>query len=137
MTDVLVGLPEKVNKIIVKAGGHHAGNLLYTGQYSFNYVDDAYPVSLTMPYKAEPYNGVGLHPVFTQILPEGYLRRYTSEKLRRYVDVNDLYFLALIGDKGIGHMSYSSDIDLPAPEPIGVDDILHWSGQDKLFPQLL
>ena len=137
MTNVLAGLPQKINKVIVKAGGYHAGNLLHTGHYSFNYVDDAHLVSLTMPYKTEPYNRGVLHPAFTQSLPEGYLRRYISQKLRRYADVDDLYLLALMGDKGIGHLSYGSAIDLPAPEPIGVDDILHWSGQDKLFPQLL
>ena len=136
-TDVLSRLPEKVKKVKVKAGNYHAGNLSHTGHYSFNYVDDEHLVSLTMPYKNETYNYGALHPVFTQSLPEGYLRKYISEKLRRYADVDDLYLLALMGDKGIGHLSYDSAIKLPPPEPIDVDDILHWDGNDKLFPQLL
>lgn len=94
-------------------------------------------VSLTMPNQPDPYNRGALHPVFTQNLPEGYLRRYISEKLRRHAEIDDMYLLALMGTKGIGHLSYDAGIQLPAAEPVAIEDILHWSGREKLFPQLL
>ncbi|MDU0352518.1 HipA N-terminal domain-containing protein [Paraglaciecola aquimarina] len=106
MTDIFAGLPEKISKINVEAGGQQTGILRQTGHFSFMYSDDTRPVSLTMPYKDEPYNHGALHPVFTQSLPEGYLRRYIHEKLIRYAHVDDLYLLALMGDKGIGHLGY-------------------------------
>ena len=137
MVDLLSTLPEQVNKVKVKTGHHYAGNLSQKGHFSFSYLDDTYPVSLTMPYKAEPYNYGALHPVFTQSLPEGYLRCYIFEKLRRYANIDDMYLLALMGEKGIGHLAYESGIQLPPPDAIALDDILHWRGEERLFPQLL
>jgi serine/threonine-protein kinase HipA len=137
MTNLLSELPDKISKIIVDAGGQQSGILRQRGHFSFLYTDENHPVSLTMPYSHDPYNYGALHPVFTQSLPEGYLRRYIHEKLRRYADVDDLYLLALMGGKGIGHLAYKSDINLPTLPPINLSEILHWSGKDKLFPQLL
>ena len=136
-TDKLTGLPEQIKRITVNAAGQQAGLLTHSSFFSFLCSQDAMAVSLTMPNNPAPYNRGALHPVFTQNLPEGYLRRYILEKLRRYADVDDMYLLALMGAKGIGHLSYDAGIQLPLAEPIAIGDILHWSGKEKLFPQLL
>lgn len=133
----LSGLPEKVRRLQVNIAGTPTGVLNRAAQFTFTYNQENWDVSLTMPYKPEPYSYGTLHPIFTQNLPEGYLRRYISEKLMRYANVDDMYLLALMGEKGIGHLSYDGGIELPEPDPIAIDDILHWNGKDRLFPQLL
>ncbi|OFC70095.1 type II toxin-antitoxin system HipA family toxin [Alteromonas confluentis] len=133
----LASLPELVRRLQVKVGGTPAGVLNRAAQYTFTYKKEKRDVSLTMPYRPEPYSHGALHPIFTQNLPEGYLRRYISEKLMRYANVDDMYLLALMGEKGIGYLSYDAGITLPEPEHIAIDDILHWSGKEKLFPRLL
>ena len=109
-TNKLTGLPEQIKRITVNAAGQQAGLLTHSSYFSFLYSQDTMAVSLTMPNNPAPYNRGALHPVFTQNLPEGYLRRYISEKLRRYAEVDDMYLLALMGSKGIGHLSYDAGI---------------------------
>lgn len=43
---------------------------------------DAQPISVTLPLRAEPYESVGLHPFFENLLPEGWLFDVTSKKLK-------------------------------------------------------
>lgn len=136
-SSILAGLPEQVRQLQIDINRKPIGVLNKAAQFSFTYHHESHDVSLTMPYKPESYVSGALHPVFTQNLPEGYLRRYISEKLARYARVDDLYFLALTGEKGIGYLSYDAGIELPEPEPISVNDIVHWSGKESLFPQLL
>jgi len=134
---ILAELPEQVRQLKVNVAGQSSGILNRTAQFHYTYTREDLPVSLTMPYQPEPYTRGALHPIFTQNLPEGYLRRYISEKLIRYANVDDMYLLALMGGKGIGHLSYDAGIALPEPDPIAIDDILHWDSKDRLFPQLL
>lgn len=44
--------------------------------------DDAQPVSLTLPLRAEPYECSGLHPFFENLLPEGWLLNIAVRKLK-------------------------------------------------------
>lgn len=134
---VLAELPQQVRQLEVSINNKAIGKLNRTSQFSFTYQREGQDVSLTMPYKPESYLYGSLHPIFTQNLPEGYLRRYISEKLIRYAKVDDFYLLALIGKKGIGHLGYQAGFELPEPEPTSIEDILHWSGTASLFPQLL
>ena len=98
-------LPNKISHIQVQAFGRGSGELTQPGHFSYQYTSQN-PVSLTMKYQQAPYNHGALHPIFSQNLPEGYVRRYISEKLRRHANINDMYLLALQLDKGIGHLSY-------------------------------
>ncbi len=134
----LQALPDKIQKLQVLVAGHEAGTLAKLSHYSFRYTRENYPVSLTMPIRDEPYNSGATHPVFSQNLPEGFLRHYIYERLQRYAAVDDLYLLALMGDKGIGHLSYHAE-QMPQnhSQPVALNDILHWSEPSKLFPQLL
>jgi len=99
----MIELPNKISHIQVKAFDKESGELTQPGHFSYQYTSQS-PVSLTMKPQEEPYNHGTLHPIFSQNLPEGYVRRYISEKLRRHVNVNDMYLLALQLDKGIGDL---------------------------------
>lgn len=44
--------------------------------------DDALPISLTLPLRAEPYISRGLHPFFENLLPEGWLLEISTAKLK-------------------------------------------------------
>lgn len=129
-------LPPSVKHINISAFGSHAGELSQPAQYTFQYAQPN-PVSVTMNYRTEVFNYGELHLIFSQNLPEGYVRRYISEKLRRHANVNDMYLLALQLDKGIGHLSYESKIKQTTVEQISLNDILTWQSKDNLFQQLL
>ncbi len=129
-------LPNKISQIQVQAFGRESGELTQPGHFAYQYTSQN-PVSLTMKYQQEPYNHGALHPIFSQNLPEGYVRRYISEKLRRHANINDMYLLALQLDKGIGHLSYSSEIKKTDIGQLSLNEILNWQGKENLFHQLL
>jgi len=69
--------------------GRHAGMLHETGttvtfRYEANWLADptAVPISLTLPLRIEPYDSVGLHPFFENLLPEGWLLELATKKLK-------------------------------------------------------
>lgn len=134
-------LPERINEITVAAFGRTVGSLVNnTGHYEFSYLDRAtHDVSLRMPRATQVSWKYGeVHPVFLQHLPEGFLRKYISEKLERHAKVNDMYFLALQGDKGIGNLGFSSpEMPIFQPESTSLDEILNWDSKENLFPLLL
>jgi serine/threonine-protein kinase HipA len=130
-------LPPVIKRLNVLGLNQPLGLLTHGNIHSFLYDEGAFPVSLTMDVRLDPYNSGSLHPIFTQNLPEGYVRRYICEKLMRYGKVNDMYLLALQGDDGIGVLQYDAGIKLPEPEYITLNDILDWDQTTPLFPQLL
>ena len=132
MTD----LPNKINWIAISAFDEDSGVLTQPAQFVFTYSQDN-PISLTMKYQTTPINHGVLHPAFSQNLPEGYVRHYINEKLRRYANVNDMYLLALQFDKAVGHLSFKSNIEKQQTEKISLNDILKWRGKTKLFNLLL
>lgn len=129
-------LPHKISHIQVKAFGKESGELTQPGHVAYQYTNQN-PVSLTMKPQEAPYNHGALHPIFSQNLPEGYVRRYISEKLRRHVNVNDMYLLALQQNKGIGHLSYASKIEKTDVGQLSLNEILNWKGKENLFHKLL
>lgn len=113
------------------------GMLTHGSYYSFQYSQQKIPVSLTMKVRTDAYHHGAVHPVFSQNLPEGFVRRYISEKLARYGKINDMYFLALQGANGIGALDFDAGYSLPEVEQVTLKDILSWQSAEKLFPQLL
>ena len=105
--------------------------------HSFQYTQQVFPISLMMKCRDDAYNSEAIHPIFSQNLPEGFIRRYISEKLARYGKINDMYFLALQGANGIGALNFNAGVSLPSVEQITLNDILSWQSREKLFPQLL
>ena len=131
-----LALPTGIKSIQVESFGENAGVLEQPAQYQFQYQQDN-PVSLTMAVRDSAYQHGCLHPIFAQNLPEGFIRHYLYERLQRHANVNDLYLLALQGNKGIGHLAYRSDMPAPEHEQLSLDDIIHWQGKETIFPQLL
>ena len=113
------------------------GILTHGSHHSFQYTQQELPVSLTMKLRDDAYNHGAIHPIFSQNLPEGFIRRYISERLARYGKINDMYFLALQGASGIGALDFDAGLRLPDVEQITLTDILSWKSKEKLFPQLL
>ncbi|WP_404420097.1 type II toxin-antitoxin system HipA family toxin [Marinospirillum sp.] len=96
------------------------------------------PVSLTMTRPTlDGYSSGALHPIFSQNLPEGFNRRFISERLARYARVDDMYLLALQGEKGVGMLAYDPGFELPEAGSASLNEILNYQGQEPLFPQLL
>jgi serine/threonine-protein kinase HipA len=60
--------------------------------------DDAVPVSLTLPLRAEPYDAQGLHPFFENLLPEGWLLEVSAKRLKIAKDDAFGMLLATCGD---------------------------------------
>lgn len=133
-------LPTAVKQLSVKmncGNKTQLGMLTHGSHYAFQYTQQETPISLTMKLRNDAYNHGSVHPIFSQNLPEGYIRRYISDKLSRYGKINDMYFLALQGANGIGALDFDAELNLPHIDQISLNDILSWEGEEKLFPQLL
>ncbi|NNG77388.1 MULTISPECIES: type II toxin-antitoxin system HipA family toxin [Acinetobacter] len=131
-------LPAKITNITVCANQEESGVLTYGSVHHYQPTQDKRYVSLTMTKKGmDGYSSGSLHPIFSQNLPEGFNRRFIAEKLARYAKVNDMYLLALQGELGIGMLSYKSELNLPEVESLTLNEILSYSSNRPLFPQLL
>lgn len=130
--------PTNIKSINVNAFGSLSGTLTHTAHHSFQYVNENVPpVSLSMRPRTDPWNHGVLHPVFTQNLPEGYVRHYIAERLQRSAVVNDMYLLAIQGSRGIGNLDYHSELDLPATDQLSLSEILQWDSEESLFSTLI
>jgi len=130
--------PNRFNQLVVTNYGKTSGQLNHNSQYVFSYDHDASdPVSLTMPFRPESFNRGTLHPIFEMNLPEGFLRKFISERMMRYTKVNDMLFLALQGDKAIGSVGFDSGMDLPSSEVISINDLLVSQPGESVFNYLL
>jgi len=136
-----LNLPSSIEQLSVQfhQGGSaiELGILTHGARHSFQYTQQETSISLTMKNRMDAYNYGAIHPIFSQNLPEGFIRRYISEKLARYGKINDMYFLALQGSNGIGALDFDADLRLPTVEQVSLSDILSWQSKEKLFPQLL
>lgn len=136
-----LNLPSSIEQLAVQYNQSgqaiELGLLTHGGHHSFQYTQKKRSISLTMKCRDDAYNHGAIHPIFSQNLPEGFIRRYISEKLARYGKINDMYFLALQGANGIGALDFDAGVRLPLVEQITLNDILSWQSKDKLFPQLL
>lgn len=65
-------------------------------------------ISVTMPPSLPSYRHDGLHPIFAQNLPEGYLGDVIRKTVSKLYGSDDLTLLACIGPSQIGNLSYSS-----------------------------
>lgn len=139
MTDLK--LPSSIEQLSVQYNQNgqalELGVLTHGTHHSFQYTQQDLPISLTMKCRGDAYNYGAIHPIFSQNLPEGFIRRYISEKLARYGKINEMYFLALQGANGIGTLDFGAGLHLPDVEQVTLTDILSWQSKEKLFPQLL
>ncbi|GMQ77509.1 MAG: hypothetical protein BMS9Abin01_2868 [Gammaproteobacteria bacterium] len=130
-----------VREINVTTPAGTAGRLIREAQFAFTYVPDAemdHQVSVTMPVRSQSYSRGALFPVFEMNLPEGYVRRYVIEQLRKQIPVDDMLFLALAGDNGIGRLGYPvAGIHHEATPAEDLETILQWIGGAGLFSELV
>ena len=118
-----------------------SGRLSKNANFVFNYhpeAAEANQVSVTMRIRPESYTRGALFPIFEMNLPEGYVRHYVTERLRKLAIVDDLLFLAMSADNGIGRLSYkTAQIESEIYEPLALESILESSHGDELFRELV
>lgn len=99
-----------IRALDITTNGRLAGRLEQSGRadYSFAYRTDqaSSAVSLTMPVRTASYQYAGLHPVFAQNLPEGYLRDVVSRAIAKIHGSGELAMLASLGPYQIGRLGY-------------------------------
>lgn len=131
----------RIKQVEVHTPAGLSGRLHKNARFTFNYRSGATlenQVSITMELRNESYTRGALFPVFEMNLPEGYVRRYVIERLRKNATVDDMMFLALSGDNGIGRLSYKSEIvDDDAIVPITLGSILAADKSNEYFSELV
>jgi len=130
---------KRIRQINIKVAGEEAGLLEKNAQFEFTYHSNAkFPVAAAMPIEKRFYQHGALFPIFEMNIPEGYIRRHITERLRKHIQVDEMLFLALQGSTGIGCIAYETEgieqEDLSAENRA---EILAWDGSDELFKELV
>jgi len=101
---------QQLSGLLTKEGRNH---------HSFTYrnPDQASAVSLTMPVRHRSYEYDGLHPVFSQNLPEGYLKEVIAKTVRKIHGSDSLALLGILGPHQMGRLHYE-----PEGEHLSNDD---------------
>ena len=130
---------QRIGQINIKVSGEVAGLLEKKAQFEFSYHSNAqFPVAAAMPVEERFFQHGALFPIFEMNIPEGYIRHRITEKLRKHIKVDDMLFLALQGNAGIGCVTYEAEgIEREAPGSEELSEILSWQGSDDLFEELL
>ena len=130
---------QRIRQINIKVAGEVAGLLEKNAQFEFTYHSDAqFPVAVAMPLGRRSYQNGALFPIFEMNIPEGYVRHRITEKLRKHIQVDDMLFLALQGNAGIGCITYETEG--VEQEEVGAEnlaEILSWKGSNELFEELV
>jgi serine/threonine-protein kinase HipA len=105
-------------RALVRLDGRQVGTFAETEQGTrFTYdpgwlrQPDAVPISLALPLSPDPYDWPGLHPVFENLLPEGWLLGIATTKLR------------IAPDDGFGLLLAT------CADCVGAVEIVPWSGE--------
>ncbi len=130
---------QRISQVNIKVAGKTAGLLEKKAQFEFTYHSDAqFPVAASMPVEKRFFQHGALFPIFEMNIPEGYIRHRITEKLRKHIKVDDMLFLALQNNTGIGCVTYEAEgierEDLGAEK---LSEILSWQGSDDLFEALV
>lgn len=130
---------QRIASIRIGFGGQPVGVLQKNARFTFSYHADAgQPVSVTMPLDQRVYERGALFPVFEMNIPEGYIRQRITERLRKHIQVDEMLFLALQGNTGIGCLQYAAPgIEADQPQAESLAEILGWQGNEDLFETLL
>ena len=91
-----------------------------------------------MGLRNESYTRGALFPIFEMNLPEGYVRHYVIERLRKVATIDDMLFLALSGNNGIGRLSYKTElVDVETSTAIPLESIIASGNSTALFAELV
>ena len=130
---------QRIRQINIKVSGEVAGVLEKKAQFEFAYHYDApLPVAAAMPLETRFFQSGRLFPIFEMNIPEGFVRYRITEKLRKHIQVDEMLFLALQNNTGIGCITYETDeVQSAEVNAENLADILSWSGDEDLFENLL
>jgi len=99
-----------LRRAAVEVSGQEIGDLFSPGRpeptmfgYRDNVVDEL-AVSVTMPVAESSYSYDGLHPIFAQNLPEGYLGDVIRKHIAKIYGTGDLTVLAALGRHQVGRV---------------------------------
>lgn len=126
---------EKTDKLKVKFHDRLVGSLTHTAdgrqnvfEYDKSWIADGFSISpLELPLKpgafiAKPHPFYGNFGIFEDSLPDGYGRYLLHKALLRKgindADLSSLDRLAIVGDNGMGALTYSPSISLEGEEPV-------------------
>ena len=132
---------ERIHRVRISVPEGDSGTLEKTHRFSFAYDHSAQrgcQVSLTMPVRLPSYSRGAIHPIFEQNLPEGFVRERITERLRKHIRIDEMLFLALQRDYGIGRLQYHSSC-FPAgiAGKENLAEILQWQGKESIFDELV
>ena len=134
-------MSERIEQLRVHVPSGRSGTLEKSHRFTFAYTHSVPPgrqISISMPVRLSSYSRGAVHPIFEQNLPEGYVRERITEQLRKHIRIDEMLFLALQRDYGIGRLSYHSD-RFPSTEikKENLAEILRWQGKESLFEELV
>ncbi len=130
---------QRIRQITIKVAGRVAGLLEKKPQFEFTYHSDARsPVAVSMPIENRFYQDRTLFPIFEMNIPEGFIRHRITERLRKHIQVDEMLFLALQGNAGIGCISYETQgFEQEEVSAENLAEILAWEGSHELFDELV
>ena len=130
---------QRIGQMTIKFAGEVAGLLEKKAQFEFTYHSDARcPVAVSMPIDHRFYQSGALFPIFEMNIPEGFIRHRITERLRKHIQVDEMLFLALQGNAGIGCISYETEgIEQEEVGAENLAEILAWQGNHELFDELV
>lgn len=130
---------QRIRRLNIQVSGEVAGLLEKNARFEFSYHSDGrFPVAAAMPLEKRFYQGGALFPIFEMNIPEGYIRHRITEKLRKHIQVDEMLFLALQGNTGIGCITYEAeDVEQEQVGAENLAEILAWQGDHELFEELL
>lgn len=130
---------QRIGQMTIKVAGEVAGLLEKKTQFEFTYHSDARrPVAVSMPIDNRFYQDGALFPIFEMNIPEGFIRHRITERLRKYIQVDEMLFLALQGNAGIGRISYETQgVEQEEVSAENLAEILAWGGSHELFDELV
>jgi serine/threonine-protein kinase HipA len=130
---------QRIGQITIQVAGEVAGLLQKKTQFEFSYHSDALtPIAVSMPIENRFYQDGALFPIFEMNIPEGFIRHRITERLRKHIQVDEMLFLALQGNTGIGCIGYETEeIEQEVVSPENLAEILAWKGRHELFDELV
>ncbi len=128
---------QRIGQITITVAGDVAGLLEKKTQFEFTYHSDAqFAVAVSMPIENRFYQDGALFPIFEMNIPE--VRHRITEKLRKHIQVDEMLFLALQGNVGIGCIGYEAEgIEQEEVSAENLAEILAWQGSHELFDELV
>ncbi|MFK5894304.1 MAG: type II toxin-antitoxin system HipA family toxin [Pseudomonadota bacterium] len=130
---------QRIRQLGIKVAGTPVGTLEKKVQFEFTYHSDAQiPIAAAMPIETRFYQHGALLPIFEMNIPEGFIRHRITEKLRKHIQIDDMLFLALQGNSGIGCITYETqEIEKESVTAESLSEILSWEGSTDLFEELV